>query len=396
MKVIYPTDNYWPRVSGMAVSIDSFRFELAKHDYAIHVFAPNYPGSEDLDLKMQYKYVHRFRSGKVFFSKDDRLVKFSEKKHVNKILDELKPDICHIQTEFTMGRLVTKYAETHRLPLVMTCHTYFEQYINHYMPFLPHGQARRFARNFTRKFYNRADVVIAPTIFMKEVLESYGVDTPIEVIPTGIPADEFAGLSKDNEKQNSRWFKEYPELKGKKLLLHAGRIGQEKNVDFLIQMLEQVVRQIPDVILMFAGDGPDREKLQQSIDELGLHKNVVFFGFVDRNRMKELYHLADIFVFASKTETQGLVTAEAMICHTPVVAIGKMGTRQIMNGDNGGYMVEEDVDEFASKVLLLLKDSKLYHAKSEEAYRYAQNWTIEVMAKKMVKIYERVLSGKDN
>ncbi len=391
MKIVYPTDNYWPRVSGMAVSIDSFRFELAKYGHAVHVFAPVYDGTEILDQERQYKYVHRFKSNKLFFSKDDRLVKFSEKKHVSQVMDELQPDLCHVQTEFTMGRLVVKYAENHKLPLVMTCHTYFEQYINAYLPFIPSRQARKFARRFTQKFYNRADIVIAPTVFMKNVLESYGVNRPIEVVPTGIPADEFAGLTKKHEKENSLWFKDYPQLKGKHLLLHAGRVGQEKNVSFLIRMLERVVCKVPDTVLMFAGDGPYREELQKIVNELGLHDHVVFLGFVDRSRMKELYYLADIFTFASKTETQGLVTAEAMICHTPVVAIGEMGTRQIMNGDNGGFMVDEDEEEFSARVIELLTDKTLYVSKSKEAYEYSKNWTIEVMAKKMMDIYNKVL-----
>ena len=196
---------------------------------------------------------------------------------------------------------------------------------------------------------------------------------------------------KAKEKTGSRWYDKYPELKGKKILMYSGRLGKEKNLEFLLKVLRELMREIPDIILLYAGDGPYRSDLEKTVKKMGLAKNVVFTGFVVRSRMKELYALADIFVFASKTESQGLVTTEAMACKTPVVAIGIMGTRDVMNGDNGGFMVQDDLDEFTDKVRRLLTDPALYRKKSKEAYDYTQKWTIEHNALKMLELYKKYI-----
>jgi hypothetical protein len=234
---------------------------------------------------------------------------------------------------------------------------------------------------------------------MKEVLRSYGIKKEITVIPTGIPEEDFSGVNKEVEKTNSMFFESFPELKGKKLMLFVGRIGGEKNVLFLLPVLKKVSEKVPDVHLMMVGDGPQKREMRERSKNMGLSGRISFLGYVDRKDVKHAFTLADIFTFPSKTETQGLVTVESMICGTPVVAIGEMGTKNIMKGDNGGYMVSEDIDEFSGRVIDLFTDDRLYVYKAEEARSYSKRWTMKVMGDKMLEVYEDLLrerSGKQS
>jgi hypothetical protein len=394
MNIIYATDSYWPRISGMGVSIDAFKSELDKKGHCVSIFAPNYPDAREDDRELDRKNIHRFRSYGLFFSEGDRLVYPFEKGKVERILDSLRPDIIHVQTEFTMGRLVWEYALKYRIPLVMTAHTNWEALVNLYLPFLPHALARLYGRNRLRHTYNKADFVIVPTSLMKELLLSYKVTKPMEIIPTGIVKSDFEGVKRDREKKHSSIFREHPELKGKKILLAAGRVGKEKNLPFLIDVAKKLMQEFPDLYMIIVGDGPYRKEIQRIVHQKGADRNIIMTGFIEKNRMKELYALADIFIFASKVESQGLVTIEAMICGTPVVAIGEMGTREVMNGDNGGFMVEDNLELFTEKIRLLLTDKVLYRSKSEEARRYAEGWTIEKNAQKMLEIYEYLCTGR--
>jgi glycosyltransferase involved in cell wall biosynthesis len=245
-----------------------------------------------------------------------------------------------------------------------------------------------------RRIYDKTDRVIVPTLRMKSLMLSYMIEKPLMIIPTGISKSEFEGVSKVHERSHSNFFKQFPILVGKKILLYAGRIGWEKNLNFLVDMLGRVVQEQPNTVLLIAGDGPYREDMEHLIHRRGLSHNVVFAGIVPKKEMKKVYALADVFVFSSKVETQGLVTIEAMICGTPVVAIGEMGTRDVMSGNNGGFMTHDDLGEFTRRVLQLLTDEKLYWKKSHEAMLHAEAYTIERFAKMTTDLYDSLVVQK--
>lgn len=395
MNIVVTTDTFWPRTNGVAVSVDTFKKALLELGHDVHVFAPDYPMTPEVAEKIKDRQgnVIRFKSYPLFFDMEDRMVFPWKKREVFKQIDSLKPDIIHVNTEFQLGRFAKKYAKKYNIPFIMTCHTYFEQYLKFYFPWVPHSWIRSFATWLTKLSFNGADRIICPSTYMKEVLESYGVKRPISIIPTGLDPKDFAGPTKANEKANSELYQKYPQLKGKKVLLFVGRVGQEKNVDLLIEVMKKVVPAYPDVIQLVVGDGPYRPEMQKKVADQGLADHFVFTGYIDRKILKNVYTFADVLTFPSKTETQGLVTVEAMLCHTPVVAVGIMGTREVMNGDNGGYMVDENADIFAQRVVSLLKDEKLYQQKSQEAWDYAQNWTIGTMAKKMENLYREMIEN---
>lgn len=394
MKVAFTSDVYWPRINGVTVSTNIFLDELTKLGHEIRLWAPEYPDPDDQKkLRHSDPRVRRLKAFGLFFSKEDRLVAPFQRGRFFRDLDAFAPRLIHVQTEFTLGQLARAYAKKRKIPMIQTCHTYFEQYINFYLPFLPREFAKKLARRLTYRLFRHADAVITPTEPMKAVLQSYGLTCPIIVVPTGIAEEDFQGVSKAAERIGSRWLLQFPQMRGKRLLLYVGRVGQEKNVDFLVDMVERVRQSVPNTCLILAGNGPYLDTFKAHISARNLDDAVLCLGYVNRTDLKSLYALADVFTFASVTETQGLVTIEAMMCGTPAVAIGKMGTKEVMAGDHGGFMVDEDVEEFSAAVVKLLTDPKLYETKSAEAKDYSQNWTAARMAKRIEATYQQVIDS---
>jgi 1,2-diacylglycerol 3-alpha-glucosyltransferase len=185
----------------------------------------------------------------------------------------------------------------------------------------------------------------------------------------------------------------FPETYGKKLLLMAGRVVKEKNIGFLLKIFPDILKKNPDTTLVIVGSGPDMELFQNEAKKYGIAKNCVFTGYLDRAQLSLIYAISDVFVFPSLTDTQGLVTLEAMFSGIPVVAIGVLGTLMVMGGDNGGFMVKDDPKEFTDRVLRLLNDKELYRKKSEEARIHAQAWSLEAITKKLLTIYKETISS---
>lgn len=393
LKIVFATDQYWPRISGMSVSIDAFAKELERSGHKVAVLAPEYPGAREFDAVASPRRVFRFKSHGLFFSPEDKLVVPSERRKVYGVLDRLEPDIVHVQSEFRLCRMAVKYAISKGIPLVMTAHTNWEQLIKLYLPFLTDSFARNFVRGRMGMMCNSADHVIVPTKAMRELILGYGVNSPISVIPTGVFREDFELGREEAEHSVSRWLKLFPELVGKRVLLTAGRIGGEKNIAFLLEVFKRLASDDPGLRLVIAGDGPYRETLERMARRLGLEDRVLFLGFVARAKMKELYNLAEVFIFASRVESQGMVVIESMMAGTPVVAIGEMGTRELMDGDNGGFMVEADLDAFTEKVRLLLSDQELRRRKAEEAFAHAQKWTNDESSRKVQELYASLVGG---
>jgi glycosyltransferase involved in cell wall biosynthesis len=386
LRIVYATDNYHPRVSGMAISIDRFKKFLEKRGHEVHVFAPRYiRNHSDPDR------VHRFDSLRLLFSKEDRLVAPWAKRVVFRTLEGIDPHIIHVQTEFGMGSLTKAYALKEGIPLVMTAHTHWEQYVGHYFPWVPGSLSKWAVRRMMVHFYRDADLMICPTPQMKEVLKSYGIDKEIHVVPTGIDPDEFAGADKAMAKEGSPLFVKWPELKGKRIIAYLGRVGLEKNVDLLIPVLMGVMKRCPEAHLLVTGDGPYLSEMRAEANRRGLSDHVTFTGYGGRDMVREVLTIADIFALPSLTETQGLVTCEAMACGTPVVAIGAMGTKYVMGGDNGGFMVPNDKEAFTDSVLKLLRDPDLWRTKSAEALEHSRKWGMPMLAERMETLYKSVI-----
>jgi glycosyltransferase involved in cell wall biosynthesis len=391
MNIVFACDQYWPSISGVCVSLDAFRKQFTKMGHHVFLLVPDYPDAAEFDKKVRTENVYRFRSHKLSFNDENHLVNRAEKKNVFKTLDAIKPDIIHVHTEFTMNKMATAYAKEHSIPLVMTAHTNWEELIHHYIPIIPLRIARLYCRYIMNNRYNKSDTVIVPTSLMEVLLDLYFVEKPIRVIPTGIDKDDFT-FSEEHTINKAEFYEKYPQCLDKKMLFTAGRLGKEKNIEFLLDVVHSLLQTRSDIQFVISGNGPARQELEEYAIKLGISDHVLFTGFIERKFLKTLYTIADVFIFASKVESQGMVALESMACGTPVVAIGKMGTREVMGGDFGGFMVDDELDMFIEKVDLLLTNKELYTCKSKEALKHVDKWTIDLQADRMIKLYKTLIA----
>jgi glycosyltransferase involved in cell wall biosynthesis len=345
-------------------------------------------GKED-PAREQLKLL-RVPSRSVFFSSEDRAAKLSKRRWMEGELDGFSPDVVHINTEFLIADFGFGYAKKRRVPAVYTFHTIWEDYAINYFPYIPEGILRFAVRKLQRHLLKQADLVIVPTPQIEEMLKTYRVKKETRRLPTGVDPDLFKHSGEELAGFRAGMEKKYPVVRGKRLLLFAGRVSKEKNISFIIGLFPELLVKHSDLALVIAGNGPYLDYFKDEAKRYGVEGSCVFTGYLERAELSLLYGISHIFLLPSLTETQGLVTIEAMLSGIPVVAIGVLGTVQVMGGDNGGFMVKNDSAEFRDRVLDLLGDRELYLKKSEEARRHAQAWTIESLTGKLLDIYREV------
>jgi glycosyltransferase involved in cell wall biosynthesis len=388
------TDAYWPRVNGVTVSVDSFSRALIKAGHEVLIICSSYPEEYNLPVPLSGaerreddpKLV-RVPSMPAFVTKEDRIAQFHKWFWVFKQVELFNPGIIHINTEFMIAEFGFLYARFHNLPAIYTFHTMWEDYGPNYFPMFPPFMVRFVIRSVLKNILHRSYRVIVPTPQIDAVVHKYRPKTETFQLPTGIDPAFF-----EHDKAESRMFRErlegvHPEIKGKRILLFAGRVVREKNLGFLLEILPAVLAKHPGVILLIAGNGPDLDYFRDEAAAAGLSERCIFTGYLERRDLALLYAVSEIFVFPSLTDTQGLVTLEAMLSGVPVVAIGALGTLMVMGGDNGGFMVKNDPAGFTAAVLRLLDDPELYRAKAAEAKIHARSWSIDVVTQRLVEIY---------
>jgi glycosyltransferase involved in cell wall biosynthesis len=389
MHITMTTDAYWPRINGVTVAVDSFRRSLVERGHRVSVVAPLYPPSAMDAVWPDDEWVFRFPGMAIPWSPEDRFGWPRDRRQVTRLLERLRPDVVHAHTEVTLGFSGRAYCRRHGTAHVMTRHTYWEEYMPTYSALLPRPLARLVVGAWSLLDYSRVDCVIVPSARLGTVIRGYGVRTPIETIPTGVDPREFS-LDPARRRKLDAWFAaRFPGLARRQVLLYAGRIVREKNIDFLLDVMERMAPRFPDSLLVLAGDGAHRGALERSARERGIGKRVLFTGYLDRTQLAWLYGCARVFVFSSKTETQGLALAEAMMCGVPAVAIAAMGTEDTLAGNAGGFLVADDPDAFAGRTAMLLADEKLRRAKAAEARRRAREWTIDATTDRLLAVYER-------
>jgi glycosyltransferase involved in cell wall biosynthesis len=398
MRIVMFTDAYWPRVNGVTVSVDSFSRSLVAAGHEVLIICSSYP--EDLNNtnslfasfeKKDVPRIVRVPSVPAFVTKEDRIAKFNKWFWVFKQVENFNPDIIHVNTEMVIAEFGFWYARIHKLPAIYTFHTMWEDYGPNYFPMFPPFMVRLVIRGILKSIIRRSYRVIVPTQQIDIVVRKYRQNANTVLLPTGIEPELFEHSEFEVNDFRKKLDDLFPRLKGKRLLLFAGRVAKEKNIGFLLKILPVLLADCPDLVLLIAGNGPDMDYFQNEVRKLKLEDNCVFLGYLERSDLAMIYAITEIFLFPSLTDTQGLVTLEAMFSGTPVVAIGVMGTLMVMGGDNGGFMVKNDTAQFTGRVLDLLKDPELRSRKSAEAKIHARPWSIVELTKKLVVIYESAI-----
>lgn len=385
MRIGFFSDSYRPYVSGVVRSIDTFREELRKRGHEVFIFAPDYPDARPEPGVFRYLSVNTptdtgFRVAIPLSLQLRRLVK------------ELGLDVIHLHSPFLMGRLGAHVARRQGLPLILTHHTLYDQYV-HYVPLLgvagwTQGLTRQWTNHYVRDFCNLCDAVIVPSQGVGELLRQRGVRQAPIIIPTGIHPERFRGGDRWGMRARLGIPGEAP------LVLYVGRLGWEKNLPYLLQAFHRVAAVAEPAHLLLAGGGPMEEELRRLAGELGLADRVHLPGMLSLSDLRDAYAAADVFAFASETETQGLVVAEAMAAGLPVVALAATGIVDVVQGGRSGILVSGGPEEFAGALLQVIGDAALRRRLSQGARRRAAEFSAAAMTDRLVALYEEQIRGE--
>jgi len=387
MNILFISDVFFPRVNGVSTSINTFATELRALGHHVTLIAPSYT-----DEDKQEEWIVRVPSHKIYFDPEDRLMNFGKLKALLPWIRDKHFDVIHIHTPFTAHYVGIHFGKKLDIPVVETYHTFFEDYLHHYLPFIPQFISRKLARTISRRQCNAVDGIVSPSKPMLDVLKQYGIKTPAEVVATGLDDSSFANV----DGEHFRMSHDIPLTQP--MLLFVGRVAHEKNIGFLLEMHVELIKNHPDALLVITGEGPAEESIKQSIEKLGISNKVRMIGYLDRgHELIACYKAADIFVFASKSETQGLVLLEAMAQGTAVVAIAELGTKSILIEGEGVLIAKDDINDFADKVSALLSDAPKRQMIGEKGRQYAQEkWGAGVLAKKVAKFYKSTINQKSS
>ena len=364
MKIAMMTNNYKPYIGGVPISIERLSKALRENGHEVVVFAPNYKEQETDENVVRY---HALIKGIVNgFSVPNSLDPQIEKK-----FKEGHFDVIHVHHPMLIGETARYLSAKYDVPLCFTYHTRFEQYL-HYIkaPFLQNA-----IPSYVNHYTDYCDVVFAPTPSTQNYLEEIGSGARIAVLPTGLSKESFEADEEEAAKLRQSL------LGGKQYLFcTVARLAKEKNLDFLFRALAgRKDEQGSDFRLALVGEGPYKKKLLRLAKELGIHEEIIFVGKVPNEQIKNYCKAADLFLFSSLSETQGIVLLEAMATATPVLAVKASGVKDVVVNGRNGYMTPMSENEYRSRLNDLLLQDRTYLDKG--ALETAKKYEMQKIAK---------------
>ncbi|XOB91566.1 glycosyltransferase [Pseudomonadota bacterium 24LQ007] len=386
LRVTMFTNNYLPFIGGVPISIERLRRGLEHLGDSTQIVAPRYrdqPSHEDAVVRVPSLLAmgekREFRLANIFLAR------------IRKQVRGFRPDVVHLHHPFWLGSLGLFMARQLRIPAIYTYHTRLEHYA-HFVP-LPGMLFRNLISHaLIKRFANRCDGVIVPTYSTEEYLRMIGVTTPTFVQPTGIEYERFQAVKPADVEALRKKLR----LSNEKVFISVARLSNEKNIDFIIEAIDRL-RQESDVPFRFLmiGDGHQRDRLQKKIDSLELGSHFTLVGAVQPEEMALWYNLGDAFLFASKSETQGMVILEAMSAGLPVVAVRSSGIEDVVRDGLNGYKTPENQARWIEKAQRLLEDDKLRTELSDKARAFAADYSIEQFARDVRGIYATSLAARE-
>ncbi|MEO6569691.1 MAG: glycosyltransferase, partial [Opitutaceae bacterium] len=299
-------------------------------------------------------------------------------------LDAFKADIIHAHHPFLLGDTALRVASNKNVPIVFTHHTKYEDY-THYVPF-DSPALKEIAINLPTQFANLCDGVVAPSESLAKLIRQRGVQVPIKVVPTGIDVKSFAAA--DGAKARRKF-----KIGARTFVVgHVGRLAPEKNLAYLADAVGRFLKKTPDAKFLVVGDGPSVEPLKAALAQLGVQDQLVLAGKLTGRALHEAYRAMDVFAFASKSETQGMVLAEAMAAGLPVVSLNASGVREVMRHGRNGFMLpaRASAENFAKELGRLAASASLLSSCEQEARITADTFSKEHCATLALEFYEEI------
>jgi 1,2-diacylglycerol 3-alpha-glucosyltransferase len=379
LRIAIFSDSVLPILNGVSISIESLVQELRHRGHSVHIFAPNFIDHRETDPN-----THRFRAVETPWSKGYPIA-YPPFYRMLRTFRRYEFDVIHTHTPWLVGFVGMRWAESHGIPLVSTYHTLYDRYA-HYMSMFPRRYIRFRIAKHTNFYYNSVDQIITPTDASMRWLARHGVTKPIHVVPTGTPMPQLISRAE------ARLELGIPS--NQRILLYVGRLAKEKNLETLLEMMAKVSKVDPNLRLWLVGDGPYREECLRTAARQQIGDRVKFVGFIPRAEVDKYYAAADLFTFASVTETQGLVVQEAMQYGLPAVAITGGGASEAIVSGTNGLIAKNDPEHFAEKVLEVLNDDSLYTRLAEGALKLGRDNSIEAMCDQIIEVYQLAIAGQ--
>lgn len=387
MRIGIFSDTYIPLINGVSTSIEMLRKGLEKKGHKVYIVTVN-PSS----LKYEYGDKILRIPGVPVGIFDYRLTSIYPARAI-KTIKNWNLDVIHSQTEFGIGTFARIIAKQFNIPLVHTYHTMYEDYVHYITKGHFDKTAKKIAEHLTL-FYCDTTVteLIVPTKKTSDLFkEKYKVKRNVHIVPTGIEIEKY---SKKYSEDKINKLKQSLKIRDNDIiLLFVGRLGLEKSVDFLIENHKTIIKKNPNCKLMIVGDGPERDNLEKLVRKNKIDDYVIFTGKVPLKDIGLYYKLGDIFVTASKTETQGLTVLEALAASIPVVAIKDDSFLDPIDDDKNGFLFENK-RQYIKYIVDLSNDLKRLEEMSINAFESSQKYSYKVFASKVLEVYKKAIKNK--
>lgn len=392
MRIGIFSETYTPYISGLVTSEVMLKKGLEALGHEVYVVTANLESFKyEYDEKERILRIPGIPTG-IY---DSRFTSVYPVRAVN-IIKSWKLDVIHSQTEFAIGTFARILAKQYNIPLVHTYHTMYEDYLYYITKGYFDKSSKKLVEYLT-KFYcdTTATELIVPTNKIYKLFkEKYKFDKNINIIPTGIDVERFFSENLDIENINE--LKKSLKIDKKDfVLLFVGRLAEEKNIEFLLESHKELVKKHKNIKLVIVGDGPDKEKYEELSKELGLAKNVIFTGKTAWEDIPYYYHIANLFVTASKTETQGLTVIEAMASNVTPVCMRDEAFQSMVTEDLNGVFFETK-EEYIKQIEKLYSNKKDLEKLNRQARIQSETYSTKFYAERVLEVYKRAINEKKN
>ena len=390
MRIAIFSDTYTPDINGVATSTKILKDELINHGHEVLVVTSELPSESDYEddpndniLRvpgLEIQALYGYRACNIYSFKGMKEIK------------SMNIEVIHVQTEFGIGIFGRIVGEALNIPVVYTYHTMWADYSHYVNPINSTAIDGLIKKAITRisKFYgDKSAELIVPSIKTKEALEKYGLHKNMHIIPTGLELDKFDPKNKDDKLINQ--IKEKYGIKDQFIVTFLGRIAKEKSIDVLIDAMKEIVKENDNILCLIVGGGPYLDELKELVKDDQIEKYIIFTGAKLSQEVPSYYHLSNVFVSASVTETQGLTYIEAMASGIPAVARYDQNLENVIIDGVNGYFFKE-TNELVSILLNMMNSdcSKM----AREAYLHAMKFSSEVFYEKVIDVYKLAIKQK--
>lgn len=382
MNICMFTNTYLPHMGGVAKSVDSFARDLRAKGHKVLVISPTFSYKEQSSDEQDVLRVPAIQN----FNGSDFSVSIPLPFIINNKINSFNPDLIHSHHPYLLGDAALRTAYRRNLPLVFTHHTLYEQY-THYVP-LDSKVMKRLAVHLSTSYANHCTRVIAPSQSIADLIAQRGVTTPIRVIPTGVDIDYFSSGDGPSFRRQHQIPENVP------VIGHLGRLAPEKNLEFLAKAMALAFKKIPDkACFLVVGSGPSKDRIQKIFQDNGLDDQLILAGKQTGPDLAGAYQAMNLFVFSSKSETQGMVLTEAMAAGVPVIALDASGAREVVRDKYNGRLLDENAspEMFARAVADFFTAPEQTNAWEKAACDTAREFSRERSAQKLINTYQSVL-----